>query len=128
MSPRRKPPGLRRALRKSEYGSRKAARVDLSGFDAFQADLDEAYLAARLAMAEEILEESQRTVPVFTGALKRTGRIEESREGVAVVYGDDERVWYADATERTKPYLRPAAMRRRPILDAAAGAAREALE
>ena len=93
--------------------------------------------AGALAMAEDILARSQAEVPVATGELKRSGRIEKGPGGtVAVVYGGPN-VRYAASVHNIPgvryargkwQYLRDPAMESRKVGAAAAGAVRVAIE
>ena len=92
--------------------------------------------AGALAMAEDILARSQAEVPVATGELKRSGRIEKVKDGAAVVYGGPN-VRYAAAVHEIPgvryargkwQYLRDPAMESRKVGAAAAGAVRVAFE
>ena len=71
-------------------------RVDLSGLDRLIRNAEDLEAEVTEAMAEEIKRGADAAVPVDTGALKRSGRIEDRKGGKAhaVVYGTD-RVRYA---------------------------------
>lgn len=72
--------------------------------------------AARMSedLARTTLDISQQLVPVDSGDLKSTGRVEKRRDGsAAVVYGgkaeSGNEVDYAGIVEADQPYLKPAA-------------------
>ena len=107
--------------------------VDTSALDRIIARLEEA--DAPMAMARAVYDESRTQVPVDTGALKRSGRIEERADGaVAVVYGGPNARYAASVHEipgrryrRGKwQYLRDPAMDRK-VGRAAAEAVKEAI-
>lgn len=54
--------------------------------------------------AEEILERSVELVPVKSGRLQRSGRVERDQGGVSVVFGGS-RASYAGAVHERKPWL-----------------------
>ena len=58
-------------------------------------------------MARDILDESQRLVPVDTGNLRRSGKVVETDDGADVVYTAD----YAAYVEAERPFLTPAALK-----------------
>ena len=103
-------------------------KLDTSGFDRLIEQLEAATEEAAVAMAEDAFEESQRLVPVDTGELKQSGRVEARGDEAAVVYGGPQAP-HAAVVE-LKPgvkyrrgqsgYVRSSVMRKRPMLEAAA--------
>lgn len=107
--------------------------TDLSAMDRLIADLDRKGKAEiTRAMADEILAAANEGVPVKTGNLQRSGRVEKG-PGTAhrVVYGSPSAGYaaavHARTTGRGFMFLRNASMRSKPILEAAARAARKAI-
>ncbi|MYC99467.1 MAG: hypothetical protein F4X13_09385 [Gammaproteobacteria bacterium] len=104
--------------------------VDDSGFDELLKRLEGAEEELAEVMAEHVLEEGKRTVPVQSGDLKRSGRIEaRPNKAKAVVFGD-KRAYYAGPVHFTPggrgfDWLRRAAMNARGIQAAVAKRARE---
>jgi len=89
-------------------------KVDLSGLEALIAKLPGAIDAAAVAMAEDVKERADKEVPVDTGALKRSGRVEKRGKGeAAVVYGDEAAPYAAavhDGHREKSQFLRTPAM------------------
>ena len=67
-------------------------KMDLSGMDALIRDLGvKGRGEITRVMAETVLEAANETVPVQSGALQRSGRIEPRRDGsTAVMYGSSD--------------------------------------
>ena len=107
-------------------------RVDLSGLDRLIRNVEDLEAEVTEAMAEEIKRGADAAVPVDTGALKRSGRIEDRKGGKAhaVVYGTDH-VRYALAVHfgrgRGREFLRRPAMDRKRLEKVAVDAARKVL-
>lgn len=66
-------------------------------------------------IAEDILAESQRLVPVDSGRLKRSGKVVETDDGFEVVYDAPYAAYVEHGTINSpaQPFLTPAATRRR---------------
>jgi HK97 gp10 family phage protein len=71
--------------------------------------------AAVKQIAEEILADSQQSVPVDTGELKASGYVEEHGDGFRIGYSADHAGYVEFGTSEmpAQPYLRPAALKRR---------------
>jgi len=55
----------------------------------FVSDAQKVAMHVPRSLAEDILDASQLLVPVETGALRASGRVEETEDGAEVIYGND---------------------------------------
>ncbi|MDE0475339.1 MAG: HK97 gp10 family phage protein [Gammaproteobacteria bacterium] len=103
-------------------------KVDTSELDALIARLEGEELVE--VLAETVLEEAKRTVPVDTGALKRSGRVEARPNNARAVVFGDRRANYAGPVHFTPggrgfDWLRRAAMNAHGVQAAVAKRARQ---
>ena len=111
--------------------------VNLDGLDRLIRDLDsKGKSEITQAMADAVLIEAVKIVPLKTGALKKSGRVEKGVGSAhKVVFGGDGaehalalHEGRAQPTSGTKRWLRTAAMTKRPIIAAAAKALKKIIK
>ncbi|MDE2974564.1 MAG: HK97 gp10 family phage protein [Gemmatimonadota bacterium] len=110
-------------------------KANLSGLARLAERMPSILDAAANAMAAEIYRKADKEVPVVTGELKKSGRVENSKAGkgeAKVVYGGEDAPYAVAVHDRPKgrghQFLRKAAMERRKLLLAARDAARREIE
>lgn len=100
--------------------------VERNEFPRIAAEMEEKAKAAEREAAQHVLDRARSLVPVATGKLRDSGHVDESGEGVSVVfdaenesgepYGID--VEYGNPDRPAEPFLRPAVEQERAPFEA----------